>query len=791
MSENKESKVLRAGHSSFLIRCVSYHFKERIEGYLLPPCGGGLRWGVREKGREIAHFGLNFFILLFLGLFLFYPHQAYAHPMGNFSINHYSKIEVDKNGLKLRYIIDLAEIPTFQELGEIDTNGDKITSPEEEKAYLSRKVEELKNGISLKLNEEPINLKPESVDMIFIPGAGGLPTIKITVEYSGEFGQAELSELNTARYVDNNYSGRTGWKEIIVLGKDGVTIANSSAPSSDISNELASYPEDALSSLPQDVQAAFSFSLEDGQMGIASTDNREVDTGTGVAKTPKDSFAELVTNKKLTPQIILLSLVIAFGLGAFHALSPGHGKTVVAAYLVGSRGTAGHALLLGAVVTLTHTIGVFALGFVTLFASKYILPEKLYPWLGFTSGLIILVMGMFLFSKRYRALFSRKGAHVHGHPHSHQHQHSHSHDHEHGHHHHEIPERVTWGGLFALGVSGGIIPCPEALIVLLSAISLQRVGFGLVLILAFSIGLALVLMAIGLMMVYARRFMERFNDQERLMRTLPLISSIVISILGFAIAVQSLVGGEILQISFKNINLSPTLIATLGLGFIFGLKHALDADHIVAVSTIVSEYKSISKSSLIGTFWGLGHTASLLLVGLVVILLRLTIPAKLALLMEFGVAVMLVLLGMNIIWKVFHGTRVHVHTHEHHGITHSHLHVHEGRKEEHKHNHLISLGKKPFLVGLVHGVAGSAALMLLVLATVPTPLAGLIYILIFGIGSVGGMLIMSSLIGLPFVLTASRLVPLNERIKAVAGVLSVAFGIFLGWEIGIVEGLFL
>jgi nickel/cobalt exporter len=711
-----------------------------------------------------------------------------AHPMGNFSINHYSKIEVDKYGLKLRYIIDLAEIPTFQELGEIDTNGDKTTSPEEEKAYLSRKVEELKKGLSLKLNEKPVELMPESVDMVFIPGAGGLPTIKITVEYRGDFGQAELTELNMVRYIDNNYSGRTGWKEIIVSGKDGVTITNSSAPSSDVSSELASYPKDTLSSPPQDVQAAFSFSLDNIRTGIASMGNQKVDAGTGLTKTPKDSFTELIAKKELTPQIILLSLVIAFGLGAFHALSPGHGKTVVAAYLVGSRGTAGHALLLGIIVTLTHTIGVFALGFVTLFASKYILPEKLYPWLGFTSGLIIVLMGIFLFGKRYRALFGRKSGHDHGHTQIHSH--PHGHDHGHGDH-HEIPERVTWGSLFALGVSGGIIPCPEALIVLLSAISLHRIGFGLVLILAFSIGLALVLMAIGLMMVYARRFMERFNDRGKVIQSLPLVSSVVIAILGFAIAVQSLISGGIMEISFENINLSPTLIATLGLGFILGLKHALDADHIVAVSTIVSEHKSIFKSSLIGTFWGLGHTASLLLVGLVVILLRLTIPAKVALLMEFGVAVMLVLLGANIIWKVFHGTRVHVHTYEHHGITHSHLHVHEGRKEEHKHNHLISFGKKPFLVGLVHGVAGSAALMLLVLATLPSPLAGLIYILIFGIGSVGGMLIMSSLIGLPFVLTANRFVPLNERIKAVAGLMSVAFGIFLGWEIGIVEGLFL
>jgi ABC-type nickel/cobalt efflux system permease component RcnA len=233
------------------------------------------------------------------------------------------------------------------------------------------------------------------------------------------------------------------------------------------------------------------------------------------------------------------------------------------------------------------------------------------------------------------------------------------------------------------------------------------------------------------------------------------------------------------------------LIATLGLGFILGLKHALDADHIVAVSTIVSEHKSITKSSLIGTFWGLGHTVSLFLIGLVVILLRLVIPPKLALLMEFGVAVMLVFLGASIIWKFLRSKKVHFHAHEHDGVTHTHIHLHEGNEETHRHNHLIKFGSKPFLVGLVHGVAGSAALMLLVLTTIPSPLAGLLYIVIFGVGSIGGMLVMSSLIGLPFVFTANRFVNINQAVKVIAGISSITFGIFLGWEIGFAEGLFL
>ncbi|HEX3036308.1 MAG TPA: urease accessory protein UreH [Thermodesulfobacteriota bacterium] len=237
--------------------------------------------------------------------------------------------------------------------------------------------------------------------------------------------------------------------------------------------------------------------------------------------------------------------------------------------------------------------------------------------------------------------------------------------------------------------------------------------------------------------------------------------------------------------------MTPTLIATLGLGFVLGLKHALDADHIVAVSTIVSEHKSVSKSSLIGTFWGLGHTASLLIVGLIVILLRLAIPSKFALLMEFGVAVMLVLLGANVIRKFFRERKVHTHAHKHNGLIHTHIHLHEGKEESHEHNHIIKFGSKPFLVGLVHGVAGSAAIMLLVLTTIPSPLAGIFYILIFGLGSIGGMLVMSSLISLPFVLTANKLAFINEGIKVLAGASSIAFGIFLGWQIGFVEGLFL
>ncbi len=236
--------------------------------------------------------------------------------------------------------------------------------------------------------------------------------------------------------------------------------------------------------------------------------------------------------------------------------------------------------------------------------------------------------------------------------------------------------------------------------------------------------------------------------------------------------------------------MEASLYAAFGLGLILGIKHALDADHVIAVSTIVSEHRSLKWASLIGAFWGLGHTTTLFAVGLLVIGLRLTISPRVALGLEFLVALMLVILGASILWRSFGVEKLHLHTHAHNPETHAHFHLHDRREEDHSHSHPFNSMRKPFLVGMVHGLAGSAALMLLVLTTIPSSLAGLAYILIFGVGSVGGMLVLSSLIGLPFILTARRFTLLNRWIRVVAGVASIGFGLFLGWEIGFQQGLF-
>ncbi|MBI1807902.1 MAG: sulfite exporter TauE/SafE family protein [Ignavibacteria bacterium] len=600
--------------------------------------------------------------------------------------------------------------------------------------------------------------------------------------------------------MDENFRDRMGWKEVCVRSICGETIQATTVPQTDITDELRNYPADRLTN-PLNVSEASIQYLPGTAKPTASSFAQSV-----VEKT-KDGFAELISAKEISPSVMVISLLIAMMLGAGHALTPGHGKTIVAAYLVGQRGTAKHAAFLGLTVTATHTIGVFAMGLIALFASQYVLPENLFPWLGSLSGLIVLFIGLSLLLKRIRYARGML-THTHdGHTHSHDH-HEPSHEHSHGGHtHSHLPSGadgapVTWKSLLALGVSGGLLPCPSAIVVLLSAVALGRIGFGLLLIIAFSIGLAGVLTGIGLLMVYARKFFERFSISGPLARWLPVMSAFIVTIAGAIITVQAVgqtgirFDGSFLSNSLSLQSMfSAGALSILGLGFILGLKHALDADHLVAVSTIVSERKGFWSSSLVGAFWGLGHTASLLVVGLIVIAFNVQIPEKIAQGMEFTVALMLIVLGTNVLRKLRRGATMHFHIHKHQHHIHMHPHLHESvdlhrHGDRVVHHHHVKIGKKPFLVGMVHGMAGSAALMLLVLATISSRPLALLYIAIFGIGSVGGMFLMSMLIGLPFSFTSNH-ERLNNIVRMSAGIISLCFGLFYAWQVGIVDRLFL
>ncbi len=230
--------------------------------------------------------------------------------------------------------------------------------------------------------------------------------------------------------------------------------------------------------------------------------------------------------------------------------------------------------------------------------------------------------------------------------------------------------------------------------------------------------------------------------------------------------------------------------SVLGLGLVLGLRHALDADHLAAVSTIVSERKSWFSSSLVGGLWGIGHTLSLLIAAVAVLMFKFQISERLALVLEFGVALMLIALGANAIWKLMRGGYIHLHVHQHGGRTHFHPHIHTGPHEtDPDTHHGLHIGRRPLLVGMVHGLAGSAALMLIVLSTINSTLLSLLYIVFFGLGSIGGMMLMSSLLGLPVQITAVRFKRTNVAVRALAGLFSLGFGLHMAYEIGFVEGL--
>ncbi|HWP44449.1 MAG TPA: hypothetical protein VNO14_14485, partial [Blastocatellia bacterium] len=409
---------------------------------------------------------------------------ALAHPLGNFTINHFAHIEAGAGRIALRYVLDMAEIPAFQELQSIDADRDGIPSGAELDLYLEQAVESLREGLKLTVDGVAVNLVPVSKSISTPPGAGGLATLRIECAYSGGI-PGRTRSARRVRFENANYQERLGWREVVVSGASGVSIFDSSAYGNGISDDLRAYPDDLLAAPLDERAAEFSFgaAVPPASKALLMRDGRP-------ASQSRDRLAELIAVPEVTWGVALVGLLIAAMLGGMHALSPGHGKTVVGAYLVGSRGRARHALFLGLTVTITHTIGVFALGLVTLVASQYILPERLFPVLSLISGGIVLVIGMSLFIRRLKIALAGSAAgrhdhhHDHSHDHHHDHDHMHSHDHDHHHHHdHHHGEvlvhshggrehghlppgadgaRVTWRSLLALGISGGLLPCPSA-----------------------------------------------------------------------------------------------------------------------------------------------------------------------------------------------------------------------------------------------------------------------------------------------------------------------------------------
>jgi len=465
------------------------------------------------------------------------PAPASAHPLGNFTINQFSGIEVGRNEVTVHYVVDMAEIPTIQELGIAPG---EVVEQQELDAYADELSPQLLSRLDLAIDGEPAALDLERSSAELLPGEGPLDVMRIEFDWVGEL-TSDRAELV---YTDDNFGQRLGWKEIVVYPTGGQGIAESNVPSRSSSDELQTYPSDELSSPLNQTEARAE--LAPGATGTepeARALTHESDLFAG-------SFTSLI-ERELTPGFFFVALLLALGFGAVHALGPGHGKTVMAAYLMGAEGRMRDALFVGVAVSAMHTLSVVALGLLTLWAAAIFPADAVYPWLSLVSGVVVLALGAWLLRVRIKARAAKR-AHVHSHDHSHAHEHRHErvlvgaggpeiiqegHDHGFGYHTHapsELPPGVavtSWRGLGAIALSGGLLPSPSALVVLLGSVALGRVAFGLTLVAAFSVGLAGALTLLGIVVVRARAIMAR-RFGTRANTILPILSAATIAALG-------------------------------------------------------------------------------------------------------------------------------------------------------------------------------------------------------------------------------------------------------------------
>ena len=487
------------------------------------------------------------------------PAAVVAHPLGNFTINHFAAVRVSADRIALDVVIDRAEIPAFQEQQRLDLDGDGALSAAELEAERTQACGVLAGSLVLAVDGAARTPRLTAAGLALAPGAGGLPTMRLVCEYVAALA-APITTRTTISFEDRSFAERIGWREIVVIG-DGVTLAGAAGTQSStgdgISGRLTAYPTDLLAQ-PLDVRsvrleatpggpAVAPWSAPDAQPIDAGLPAAQPGTTTAMRGVPgmpggiAEDLAGLIEVSDLNLITILIALAIAFGLGVVHALSPGHGKTIMAAYLVGGRGSTRQAIGLGLAVAVSHTLGVLALALITIAASSVLPPERLYPILGLASGALVVVIGASLLWSRLRALRSEAGP---GHSHGHDHGHPHPHPHPHGHD-HDAPagDGISWRGLIALGLSGGLVPSASALILLLGSIAAGLPAYGLVLVAVFGLGMAVVLGGLGLALVHARRLVERRPSAARLRRLavpLQVSTAALVVVLGVVLTSQAL-----------------------------------------------------------------------------------------------------------------------------------------------------------------------------------------------------------------------------------------------------------
>lgn len=473
--------------------------------------------------------------------------QASAHPLGLTSVNRYLGVRPHGQELEVDYLLDLAEMPAYAEIETLDVDHDSAVTPAERDRYLDGVRARVLEGVQVTVDGVRVPLREVFRSLDAPAGQNGLSTLRVVFEFRAALPHPEATRL-TVHAHDGQYATRGGWRELAGLGSAQWVLVSSSLPAgAPRAGAGLAYPTGALDAMPRQDDADFTFARGAGASGVAISHRAAESDGEGAR------LIGLLRGGRGGWSFWLFALGLAFALGAGHALSPGHGKTLVGAWLVGSRASVRHALILGLTVTVTHTASVFALGLVALSIERTIGSEKLLRALEFTSGALVAGIAVSQLPSRWRRFrgasstrFKRakhaKHAMVRVAPgHTHAHTHGLTHDHGDGRvHSHAVPDEISLRSLVALGISGGMVPCPGALVVLLAAIAMHRIAAGLCLLVAFSLGLAFVLSALGALFVTARRLLDRVPTEGRIARTLPVLSSLVVMSLGLGIIVRSL-----------------------------------------------------------------------------------------------------------------------------------------------------------------------------------------------------------------------------------------------------------
>jgi ABC-type nickel/cobalt efflux system permease component RcnA len=440
---------------------------------------------------------------------------AAAHPLGNFTTNTYAGLVVRPDAVAVDYVVDLAEVPTLQtrRAGAPDCGG-------------------LAGGLDVAVDGRLVPLQVAGSDLSFPAGEGGLETLRLEcrLEAEVEVGAAEV------RLRDGNLTGRVGWHEVTAVG-DGTTLVETDVPEESVSARLTDYPSQA----PLDRREASltvrpgGARLAEGAGGASTAPDRGGDRLT-------DAFTSLVGDRSVTPAFGLLAALLAVGLGCLHALAPGHGKTLMAAYVLGEDSRLRQLAGLGLTVAATHTAGVLVLGLVVS-ASTAVAPEAVLTGTSVASGVLLAAVGAGLLVRRLR----RGPGHHHGHPHPHDHGHGADHGHgtDHGHDHaRPLPRAGSWR-VVGMGFAGGLVPSPSALVVLLGAAAVGRVWFGVVLVVAYGLGMAAALVAAGALLVRARPRLDAWSRGGGLLgagvRALPLVTAGGLLVGGLSLAARALV----------------------------------------------------------------------------------------------------------------------------------------------------------------------------------------------------------------------------------------------------------